>query len=124
MKKSRYGHWIYKVYDAKSHELLAKGTSREVAKKMMWSDYYALRMADLYLENPNRKSRYEYVLRDWVESIYEVQDHKLNQTFKGNYDECKKEITDRIGHQLKEDTIKKYFNNNSKRFEIRRLSDV
>lgn len=124
MKRNRNGQWIYKVYDAKSHELLAKGTSREVAKIMNWSDYYALRLADLYIANPKRRPRYEYVLRDWVESVYVVKDYETGETFKGSFEECKKEIRSRVGYELKENTLNKYFNNCSKRFGVRRLTNV
>lgn len=124
MKKNRYGYYFYRVYDAKTNELLAQGDCKEVAKKMMWNSSYPQKLADLNRTMPNRKPRYERLEREWVESIYEVYDRKKKQTFKGNYEECAKTIVENVGHELKMETIRKYISGGSERFRIKRLKNV
>lgn len=115
MRKTKYGHWLYKVYDAKTNELLAEGSSKEVGQKMNWSDVYAIRKV-----NMEYKPRYEIVKREWVETIYSIHDSKTSEDFAGNYDECANQIKKWVGKEIADLTIQKYMLNNSKRFEVKK----
>ena len=87
MRKTKYGHWLYKVYDAKTNELLAQGSSKEVGQIMNWSDVYAIRKVNL-----KYKPRYEIVKREWIETLYQIHDLETDEVFKGNFDECATQI--------------------------------
>ena len=119
MKKTKYGHWLYKVYDAKTHELLAKGSSKEVGQIMNWSDDYAIRKV-----NMKYKPRYEIVTRKWVETIYHIHDLVTHEDFMGNFDDCASQIKKWVGKELTDKTIYKYMINDSKRFEVERWGSL
>lgn len=116
MRKTKYGHWLYKVYDAKTNKLLAQGSSKEVGQIMNWSDVYAIRKVNMNTKKP----RYEYVTREWVETIYQVHDTITNEVFKGGYDECANQIKKWVGKDIMDITIQKYMINDSKRFEVKK----
>lgn len=119
MKKTKYGHWLYKVYDAKTNKLLAQGSSKEVGLIMNWSDVYAIRKV-----NMKTKPRYEYVTRQWVETIYHIHDLVTHEDFMGKFDDCATQIKKWVGKELADKTIYKYMINGSKRFDVERWGSL
>lgn len=122
--RSRNGYYYYKIYDAKTDELLAEGTCQEAAEKMGWDATYPAQLMHWKRHHPNAKSRFERVEREWVETLYEIYDKNTGATYKGNYDDCSNEIIRLVGNELKPETLKKYFINGSRRFRVKRLSNV
>lgn len=119
-----HGAYVYRIYDAKTNELLAEGIGRKVAKIMNWSDQYPNNLAQLNKKCPNRRVRYERVEREWVDTIYEVLDKETGQKFIGKYDECAEQIGKWSGKELGYSTIKNYIYQGSRRFKVRKLNNV
>lgn len=124
MKKGQHGYYYYRVYDAKTNELLAEGNCREVAYKMNWDVSYPANLISVGKRYPDAKKRFERVEHEWIDSIYEVYDKREERHFTGNYDECTRIIAEWTGYELKPATLDRYINNSSRRFRVKRLENA
>lgn len=122
--KNKHGMYNYRVYDAKTNELLAEGIGKRVAEVMNWDDSYPNSLAQLDKKYPDRKRRYERIERRWVDTIYEIIDSRTKEKFIGTYEQCSDQINKWLGKELKASSIKNYIYRDSSRFEVRKLNNV